>query len=197
MRLHGHAANMFVMVCGASLASVDQQLVDGVDRNIGEPTSRAKAVAFNQRMEDLGALGERQPVHTSQYNDLCAYGQASNHFGGRLFHRDRAATLAISLRFVGARRSARAFPPRNPPSRPRATACGFFSVSWIGSSSASPTDISTMRLASWFTSRGRVGRVLLMTGNMAARSADCKTAQACRARPLFMINAGSPLARLA
>ena len=71
----------------------------------------------------------------------------SAHFDGRLFQRDRA-------------RNAGNFAP--PPSRPRATACGFFSASTIGSSSASPTDISTMRLASWFMSRGRGGRVLLM-----------------------------------
>jgi hypothetical protein len=118
---------------------------------------------FNEKMKNLRTLCDRQPVHNSQYSELRLSGQASNHFGRLFFHRDRAATRAISLRLAGVRCSARAFPPRKPPSRPRATACGFFSAS--GSdvvSVSSPTERSTIRFASWFISRGREG-VLAMS----------------------------------
>ena len=152
-------AEGLVLIGQTGFASIDQQLVDGVYRDIGKPTSRAKAVPLNKRVEDLGAFGDRQPVHASQYSDASKSGQASNHFGGRLFHRERAAARAISLRLVAVNRSARILPPRCPPSRPRATACGFFSRSIGCSSVSSPTERSTIRLASWFMSRGRSGRV--------------------------------------
>jgi hypothetical protein len=156
--LAGQVAERLILIGGTRLARIDRQFVDGIDRNVCDAARGTKAHAFDEAIEDFGALGDRQPVHTSQYNDVCDIGQASIHFAGRFFHRDLAATRAISLRFSGAKRSARTLPPRKPPSRPRATACGFFSISVVGSSSASPTDISTIRLASWFMSRGRAGR---------------------------------------
>jgi hypothetical protein len=49
------------------------------------------------------------------------------HYFWCLSHLAFAASRAISLRLLAERLSDRAFPPFNPPSRPRATAAGFFS----------------------------------------------------------------------
>jgi len=73
--LAGQIAKHLVLIGRARLARINQQLVNRVDRNVGEPTGRAKAVAFNETIQDLGALRDRQPVHRSQYNDVCEYGQ--------------------------------------------------------------------------------------------------------------------------
>ena len=61
-------------------------------------------------------------------------------------HLALAAFLAISILFFFDRRAARAFPPFRPPSRPRATAAGFF-VGLI-SPTASPTMVAASRLGS-------------------------------------------------
>ena len=63
-----------------------------------------------------------------------------------------AAFLAISNLLLADNLAALAGPPFFPPSLPRATAAGFFS----GAFSASDVTSSTMDLASWFTSLGRL-----------------------------------------
>jgi hypothetical protein len=69
--------------------------------------------------------------------------------------RAAAALFAASLRCSGVIFAARAFPPFKPPLRPSATAAGSFPASGFGSS-VSPVARSTMSLASWFGSRGRL-----------------------------------------
>src|SRR5207245_771606 len=88
-----------ILIGRTRVARVHQQLVDGVDRYVRETAGRAKAVALNESVKDLGALGDGQLVHSAQYNALYDSSQALDHFGGRLFHRERAATRAISRRF--------------------------------------------------------------------------------------------------
>lgn len=61
-------------------------------------------------------------------------------------HLDLAALRAIAFRFFGESFSARAFPPFSPPSRPNATAAGFFG--------AVPVLFATIAAAIWFTSLG-------------------------------------------
>jgi len=46
------------------------------------------------------------------------------------FHRLKAAFLAISLRLAALMEAARAFPPFEAPSSPKATAAGFLGRSW-------------------------------------------------------------------
>lgn len=60
----------------------------------------------------------------------------------RLPHRDRAAFRAIAERREAVSFAARALPPFNPPSRPSATAAGFFS------DATSPTMREAMRFTS-------------------------------------------------
>ncbi len=62
-------------------------------------------------------------------------------------HLDLAAFRAIALRLFGDSFSARAFPPFNPPIRPKATAAGFFGASV-------PVLFATIDAAIWFTSFG-------------------------------------------
>jgi len=69
------------------------------------------------------------------------------------FHLALAAVCAIALRRFEPSFLARAFPPFNPPSRPRATAAGFFSL--VGSVVAS----WTMDAASWLGSVGFLERL--------------------------------------
>jgi hypothetical protein len=69
-----------------------------------------------------------------------------------------AALRAIVLRSAGESLAALALPPLRPPSRPRATAAGFRLSSADGLASVnSPVAISTISLASWFGSLGRLG----------------------------------------
>jgi hypothetical protein len=74
--LAGQIAESLVLIRRARFASVNQQLVDRIDRNIGDPTSSAKAATFNEKVNDLRALGERQPVHNTQYSVTRLSGQA-------------------------------------------------------------------------------------------------------------------------
>lgn len=67
-----------------------------------------------------------------------------------------AALLAIFVRFTFERFSARAFPPFNPPSLPKATAWGFFPSSAMDSVS-SPVASSTIAFAGALVSHGRFG----------------------------------------
>lgn len=63
-------------------------------------------------------------------------------------HRALAAFFAIDFRLAADSFSARAFPPFCPPSRPRATAWGFFPA--FGSSSGVPSSFSPMaRSTTW------------------------------------------------
>jgi hypothetical protein len=68
-----------------------------------------------------------------------------------LDQRDFAAFLAICLRFLAVRASARAFPPFNPPSLPSATAAGFL-VGTGGTGAACPVECWTMLKAVSFMS---------------------------------------------
>ena len=72
-------------------------------------------------------------------------------------HLAAAAFLAISDLFLADSFSARAFPPFSPPSLPKATAAGFFSLTSMGAGSTSPVARSTMDFANWLVSLGRVG----------------------------------------
>jgi hypothetical protein len=74
------------------------------------------------------------------------------------FQRVAAAFLAISVRFFFDKLAARAFPPLSPPSRPSATAAGFFPSSVLVSGGAFPVAMSVINLASWFASRGLLER---------------------------------------
>ncbi len=74
----------------------------------------------------------------------------------RFAHRAAAALFAMIDLLVGDNLLALAFPPFRPPSRPSATAFGFLPSSDFGSGGALPVASSTIRLASWFRSRGRL-----------------------------------------
>ena len=74
----------------------------------------------------------------------------------RAAQRILAAFRAIRFRFAALSFFARAFPPLSPPVR-RAWIAGE-SGSFGESFATSPTDMSTINFASWFGSRGRVGR---------------------------------------
>lgn len=67
-----------------------------------------------------------------------------------LFHLARAASVAIFLLADAESFLALALPPFNPPSRPRATAAGFFCGFSTGM--GCPVDWLTIRAAIWFTS---------------------------------------------
>ena len=93
-----------------------------------------------------------------------------------LFHRAAAAFLAIALRLVADSFAARALPPLAPPSRPSATAAGFFPSSGSTSGGASPTLMSTMGFASWFMSRGRFGLLERLPESRVKRELVCNIA---------------------
>jgi hypothetical protein len=65
-----------VLVCRARFAGIDQQFVDGIDRNVSDAACRAETVAFDQQIEDVSAFGDGQPVHRAQYRELRLFGQA-------------------------------------------------------------------------------------------------------------------------
>lgn len=67
------------------------------------------------------------------------------------------AFRAISFRFAGESACLRAGPPLSPPSRPRATAAGFFSEEVFSS-----VAMSMMNLASWLMSDGGENFFLLV-----------------------------------
>jgi hypothetical protein len=69
-------------------------------------------------------------------------GKARTTHSRDLSHRDLAAFLAIAVRSLADSILALALPPFCPPSRPRATACGFFPAS--GGSSGVPSRCSPM-----------------------------------------------------
>src|SRR5947209_16556566 len=75
-----------------------------------------------------------------------------------LAQRAAAAFFAIDLRLRVESAAARAFPPFKPPRRPRSTAFTSLPAAWSDSVVA-PVARSTMNLASWFVSRGRLGRI--------------------------------------
>ncbi len=72
------------------------------------------------------------------------------------FQRAFAAICAICDLFVLDRAFALAFPPFNPPKRPKATAAGFRVSSMMGSL-VFPVARSTIDFASWFVSLGLLG----------------------------------------
>jgi hypothetical protein len=75
----------------------------------------------------------------------------------RFPHLAKEACLAICFRRLSLKALARAFPPLSPPKRPSSTAAGFrVSGGGVGSS-RSPMAKSTMNLARWFGSLGRLG----------------------------------------
>ena len=82
-----------------------------------------------------------------------------NDQGVRLLHRARAAFFAMAERREAVSLAALAFPPFTPPSRPNATAAGFLPSAGSGVRS---TVLSTMNLASWLTSRGRLPGPVVM-----------------------------------
>jgi hypothetical protein len=55
--------NAFVMEVQAELASVFQELRDGIDRDIADAGNRPHRAAFAEHREDLNALGYGQLVH--------------------------------------------------------------------------------------------------------------------------------------
>src|SRR2546423_7651336 len=74
----------------------------------------------------------------------------TNHFFDFFLpHRFAAPAFPISLRRAADNFAARAFPPFNPPKRPRATAAGF-----LVETSTSPVEIATILAARAFESRG-------------------------------------------
>src|SRR5207249_10811168 len=79
------------------------------------------------------------------------------YFDGSFFQRAKAAFLAIAFRLRGDKRSARTFPPFNPPSRPKATAAGFFCGSSGFGENGSPIASSMIWRAKRFGSDGRFG----------------------------------------
>ncbi len=81
-----------------------------------------------------------------------------------LRQRALAAFLAISSRLALLSDFARALPPFDAPSLPRATAAGFRVSGTSGSTGAWPVASCTICQASWFVSRGRFGRLLAREG---------------------------------
>lgn len=63
--LAGQVAKRLVLILGTGFPGVHQQLGDGVDGNIRQPGSGAKAVAFHNAMEDLHPFINGQDVHKS------------------------------------------------------------------------------------------------------------------------------------
>jgi len=80
---------------------------------------------------------------------------------GFFAHRARAAFLAICLRRLGLSLAARAFPPFSPPSRPKATAAGFFPGFFDLGFGGLSVALDTMEAAS---SLGSVGGILERLG---------------------------------
>jgi len=48
-------AECLILICGARFAHIDQQLVNCVDRNVSETAGCAKAVTFNEKIQNLSA----------------------------------------------------------------------------------------------------------------------------------------------
>ena len=92
------------------------------------------------------------PLAAVYYRKAAQDGHKDAQFRHR-FQREAAAFLAICLRLLGDKDSARALPPLNPPSLPSATAAGFFSGSVLD---VPPVVWETMEAAIWFKS-GRFG----------------------------------------
>jgi len=79
-------------------------------------------------------------------------------------HLALAALAAIWERLRGPSLAALAAPPFSPPSRPRATAAGFFGFSTGVYLGACPVDSSMIWYARWFGSRGRGSRFFERSG---------------------------------
>lgn len=58
-----HVANVFMVVSSGCTGHVNEQLGNGVDRNVAEPTRGPEAVSLDQHPDDLDSLRKWQPVH--------------------------------------------------------------------------------------------------------------------------------------
>ena len=56
--LVGKLTQRAVPILGAGCPDIDQELGNGVARNIGQPACRPEAVAFDQKAEDLNPFGQ-------------------------------------------------------------------------------------------------------------------------------------------
>ena len=60
---------MLIMIFRASLARIDQQLVDGVLRHVSDPRGGADAVAFDQKADDQRASFGVELIHMLNLSD--------------------------------------------------------------------------------------------------------------------------------
>src|ERR1035438_9092516 len=118
--------------------------------------ARSKTTKFAQNLSknrlDMAQLPSAEDHHPT--GDINYPGWDSAH--AFLPHRALAAFAAICDRLRGPNFAALATPTFNPPSRPRATACGFLGCSSGWYFSTWPVDSSMIRYASSFGSRGRL-----------------------------------------
>lgn len=73
-----HATDLFVVERDAGPASVDQELGDGIDRNVAYPRDRPHRRSLAQHGEDAYAGFVGQPVHTPHNMNFLAYRQVTS-----------------------------------------------------------------------------------------------------------------------